>query len=75
MFLAVSTRILISSQACVEHRLDSANITAKPGYSVSVVLASQGYPGNYDKGKAIILPDTPSGKSVWSPRTVTLFVM
>ncbi|KAJ7675374.1 aminoimidazole ribonucleotide synthetase [Mycena rosella] len=37
--------------ACAEHRLDSVQIPIRPGYAVSVVLASQGYPGSYAKGK------------------------
>ncbi|KAJ7786562.1 aminoimidazole ribonucleotide synthetase [Mycena metata] len=36
---------------CAEHRLDSVKVTIRPGYAVSVVLASQGYPGSYPKGK------------------------
>ncbi len=47
--------------ACAEHRLDSVSIKTRPGFAVSVVLASQGYPGNYPKGKKIEILDMPSG--------------
>ena len=47
-----------------EHRLDSVSIKVKPGYAVSVVLASQGYPGSYPKGKRITIGSVPSSESV-----------
>jgi len=50
-------------QACAEHRLDSVNIDTKPGSAVSVVLASQGYPGSYPKGKQITVGAVPSSES------------
>ncbi|KAJ7926022.1 aminoimidazole ribonucleotide synthetase [Mycena leptocephala] len=46
--------------ACAEHRLDSVQMSIRPGYAVSVVLASQGYPGSYEKGKSIVVKDVPS---------------
>ena len=49
-------------QACAEHRLDAVNINTKPGSAVSVVLASQGYPGSYPKGKRITVGSVPSSK-------------
>ncbi|MGC9396495.1 MAG: phosphoribosylamine--glycine ligase [Anaerolineae bacterium] len=39
--------------ACIEGRLASVPITWKPLTSVGVVLASGGYPGDYEKGKRI----------------------
>ncbi|MBN2392531.1 MAG: phosphoribosylamine--glycine ligase [Anaerolineae bacterium] len=39
--------------ACIEGRLASVHITWKPLTSVGVVLASGGYPGDYEKGKRI----------------------
>ncbi|KAG6381010.1 phosphoribosylglycinamide synthetase [Boletus reticuloceps] len=39
--------------ACVEHRLDSVQISNRTGFAVSVVLVSGGYPGEYAKGKRI----------------------
>jgi len=53
-------------QACAEHRLDSVNIKTKPGSSVSVVLASQGYPGSYPKGKEITIGSVPPSESARS---------
>lgn len=57
--------ILISlrtRQACAEHRLDSVQIRSRPGFAVSVVLASGGYPGEYSKGKRIEIGEVSSGK-------------
>jgi phosphoribosylamine---glycine ligase len=39
--------------ACANGRLGSIKWTVNPGYCINVVLASQGYPGAYEKGKAI----------------------
>jgi phosphoribosylamine--glycine ligase/phosphoribosylformylglycinamidine cyclo-ligase len=51
-------------QACAEHRLDSVEVATRPGYAVSVVLASQGYPGSYAKGKRIEIGELPSSTSL-----------
>jgi len=51
-------------KACAEHRLDSVPVTFKDGVAVTVILAAQGYPGNYEKGNKITFGDLPSG--VWS---------
>nr|AOE43224.1 phosphoribosylamine-glycine ligase/phosphoribosylformylglycinamide cyclo-ligase [Rostrostelium ellipticum] len=40
-------------EACVESRLDSIQVSWKPGYAVTIVSASQGYPDAYPKGRAI----------------------
>ncbi|KAF9502456.1 bifunctional purine ADE1 [Pleurotus eryngii] len=55
ILLLLSEDVDLSSvfMACVEHRLDSVTLTFKPGFAVSVILASQGYPGGYEKGKTI----------------------
>jgi phosphoribosylamine--glycine ligase len=52
-------------EACVERRLDKVALRWRPQASVCVVMASEGYPGAYAKGKAIHglleashLPDT-----------------
>ncbi|KIP12546.1 hypothetical protein PHLGIDRAFT_81797 [Phlebiopsis gigantea 11061_1 CR5-6] len=45
--------------ACAERRLDAVNISTRPGFAVSVVLASQGYPGSYDRGKKITVGQLP----------------
>lgn len=39
--------------ACAEGKLDPANVKWKPGFAVTVVLASPGYPGDYPKGLPI----------------------
>ncbi len=39
--------------ACAKGNLDSSMINWKSGYAVTVVLASPGYPGKYDKGLPI----------------------
>jgi len=48
-------------QACTERRLDFVQIGTYPGFSVSVILVSGGYPGPYPKGKHIEIADIPSG--------------
>lgn len=40
-------------RACVESRLDASLVSWKSGAAASVVLASQGYPESYPKGKVI----------------------
>jgi len=39
--------------ACAEGNLDQNSVSWKPGFAVSVVLASPGYPGSYPKGLPI----------------------
>ncbi|KAG8889351.1 hypothetical protein FRB98_004635 [Tulasnella sp. 332] len=57
--------------ACVERRLDSVKLSFKPGYAVSIVLASAGYPGSYSKGKAITVPELPKGVHAFHAGTST----
>ena len=40
-------------QACAKGELSSVNLEWRDDWAVSVVLASAGYPGSYEKGKAI----------------------
>ncbi len=47
------------SQACIERRLDSVKLSYKDGYAISVVLASEGYPGTYPKGRVITVGEVP----------------
>ncbi|KAJ7651708.1 aminoimidazole ribonucleotide synthetase [Mycena polygramma] len=63
--------LLLHEDACAEHRLDSVQISIRPGYAVSVVLASQGYPGSYPKGKVIQVNDVPSNVVVFHAGTTT----
>lgn len=39
--------------ACATGKLHSAEWSVKQGYCVNIVLASEGYPGSYEKGKKI----------------------
>ncbi len=39
-------------------RLDTQEIMIKPGFCTTVMLVSQGYPDEYEKGKAITVPNT-----------------
>ncbi|KAF6766599.1 bifunctional purine ADE1 [Ephemerocybe angulata] len=55
--------------AAAEHRLDSAEVSLKSGTAVTVVLASQGYPGNYEKGKKITIGEVPSDVVVFHAGT------
>lgn len=43
-------------KACTSGNLDKTGIRWKEGSSCSVVLASSGYPGSYEKGKEITIP-------------------
>ncbi|KAL7686625.1 putative bifunctional purine biosynthesis protein PurH [Plasmopara halstedii] len=40
-------------RACVEHRLERSLVTWKTGAVATIVMASQGYPDSYPKGKVI----------------------
>ncbi|KAF8692552.1 Phosphoribosylglycinamide synthetase, partial [Rhizoctonia solani] len=55
--------------ACVEHRLDSVKISARPGVAVSVILASQGYPGSYPKDKVITTGSVPENTVIFHAGT------
>ncbi len=39
--------------ACLEERLHEVEITWKPAHAVTLVMASKGYPGAYEKGREI----------------------
>ncbi|KAJ9073356.1 Bifunctional purine biosynthetic protein ade1 [Entomophthora muscae] len=45
--------------ACAEHRLDSVDVEFEQGSAATVILASGGYPGSYEKGKHISIPAVP----------------
>ncbi|WVF68736.1 phosphoribosylamine-glycine ligase [Kwoniella sp. CBS 6097] len=56
--------------AAVERRLDSVKLGYRDGYAVSVVLASEGYPGKYPKGvEMTINPSMPEGVHVFHAGT------
>ncbi|KAG5351060.1 hypothetical protein C0989_008130 [Termitomyces sp. Mn162] len=55
--------------ACANHHLDSTKISVRPGFAVSVILASQGYPGAYPKGKVIDFKPVPSNVVVFHAGT------
>ncbi|TFK30841.1 bifunctional purine ADE1 [Coprinopsis marcescibilis] len=55
--------------AAAEHRLDSVQIKFQDGFAVTVILASQGYPGNYPKGKVITFGEVPSDVVVFHAGT------
>ena len=44
-------------------------MTIRPGFAVSVVLASSGYPGSFEKGKAITVGDIPPGTPIQTLRS------
>jgi phosphoribosylamine--glycine ligase / phosphoribosylformylglycinamidine cyclo-ligase len=48
-------------QACVERRLDAVEVKTREGFAISVILASDGYPGSYEKGKKIVVGQVPQG--------------
>ncbi|KAI0388561.1 phosphoribosylglycinamide synthetase [Xylariaceae sp. FL0594] len=50
--------------ACVHQRLHQVHLGFKPGFSVSIVLASKGYPGDYEIGKKISIEPTSKGGEV-----------
>jgi phosphoribosylamine---glycine ligase len=48
--------------ACVEGRLDQIEVRWRRGACATVVLASEGYPGAYPKGRPISGPDEAAGR-------------
>lgn len=55
--------------ACVEHRLDSISLKIQDGFAVTVVLASKGYPGSYEKGKKISFGKVPANVVIFHAGT------
>ena len=49
-------------KACTEHRLDSISLKFQDGFAVTVILASEGYPAKYEKGKTISFGKVPASK-------------
>lgn len=69
LLLSEDTDLAAVILACVEHRLDAVALTFRPGFAVSVVLASSGYPGSFEKGKAITAGEVPSDVVVFHAGT------
>ncbi|KAJ1921924.1 hypothetical protein H4219_000270 [Mycoemilia scoparia] len=55
--------------AASQGHLDSVNLTFKDGYAATVVMASEGYPGSYPKGRPISFATTPDGVTVFQAGT------
>ncbi|SCV70826.1 BQ2448_3588 [Microbotryum intermedium] len=58
--------------ACVEGRLDSIKIAMKDQAAVTVVLASKGYPGKYEKGVELTFDELPADVVVFHGGTAKL---
>lgn len=67
--LAPETDLAAVLLAAAERRLDCVNLAVRPGAAISVVLASAGYPGKYDKGKPITVGALPEGVNVFHAGT------
>ncbi|KAH9937224.1 aminoimidazole ribonucleotide synthetase [Fomitopsis serialis] len=61
LLLSEDTDLAAVLLACAERRLDSVQVNTRPGFGVSVILASEGYPGSYAKGNQITVGELPSG--------------
>ncbi|KAF8506605.1 aminoimidazole ribonucleotide synthetase [Russula emetica] len=70
LLLSEDTDLAAVILACVERRLDSVAITTRQGFAVSIVLASSGYPGSFEKGKTITVGEVPSDVVVFHVGTV-----
>lgn len=55
--------------ACCERRLDSVTLGLTSGFAISVILASQGYPGKYPTGFPITFGEIPEGVKVFHAGT------
>ncbi|KAF9056567.1 aminoimidazole ribonucleotide synthetase [Panaeolus papilionaceus] len=55
--------------ACTEHRLDSVALDFQEGVAVTVILASKGYPGSYEKGQKITVGSLPQNVFVFHAGT------
>ncbi|SOV01198.1 probable bifunctional purine biosynthetic protein ade1 [Ustilago sp. UG-2017a] len=55
--------------ACVERRLDSVKPVVRNQHAVSIVLASQGYPGKYPSGVPITIGAVPGNVTVYHAGT------
>ncbi|KAJ2314962.1 Bifunctional purine biosynthetic protein ade1, partial [Coemansia sp. RSA 2705] len=55
--------------AAAEGRLDAVPLCFKDGYAATVVMASEGYPGAYPKGRAITFEQPPENTQVFHAGT------
>ncbi|THH18548.1 hypothetical protein EW146_g2450 [Bondarzewia mesenterica] len=69
LLLDDNTDLAATILSCVEHRLDAVEIKTRPGFAVSVIIASAGYPGSYAKGKNISIAEAPSNVVVFHSGT------
>ncbi|MBO8127722.1 MAG: phosphoribosylamine--glycine ligase [Peptococcaceae bacterium] len=66
----LDTDLVEIGEAIIEERLHEVDLKWKQGAAACVVLASQGYPGSYEKGKPIEgLDDIPEGVTVFHAGT------
>ncbi len=49
--------LLEAMDAVAHQRLDNYHLELEDDYAAAVILASQGYPGKYEKGKTITMPE------------------
>lgn len=59
----LKTDLLVPLQACLEGHLPETEVEWDPGAAICVVLASGGYPGEYEKGKEISGLEKLAGKN------------
>lgn len=57
LMMRLGAQALDLIQACAESRLDSVGVTWAEDHALTVVLAAQGYPGDYAKGTTIRMPE------------------
>ena len=51
--MRIESDIVPLFEACIDGTLDKEKVDWKPQSAVCVVMAAQGYPGSYEKGKVI----------------------
>lgn len=69
LLLSEDTDLVSILMACAERHLDSVKVDIRAGFAVSVVLASEGYPSNYVKGRQIEFGPIPSNVVVFHAGT------
>lgn len=64
VFLLLETDLMDIIDAVIDEKLDEITLSWKEGAAVCVIMASEGYPGNYEKGKEITGLDDVDGDVV-----------